>query len=120
MSNDVSGPFKTYSGPPYVYEVSITYDNYKKQPVPVPEDAEEWLKILDNHASNLNIPFKGRITENGYNLAFLKHNDYERLLESIDTEAREHFDFRTQRIKDLIKRYSNNAPNNGTPSVDRS
>jgi hypothetical protein len=120
MSNDVSGLFKTNSGPPYLYEVSISSNNYKKQSVPVPEDAEEWLKILDNHACELNIPFKGRKTENGYNLAFLKNNDFERLLESTDTEIQEHFEFRTRRIQDLIKRYAHMAPNNETLSVDRS
>lgn len=118
MSNGVSGPFKENSGPPYVYEVSLTIDNYEKKPVPVPEDAKRWLEILDDHACNLGIPFKGTKTENGYKLAFLKIGDYEKLLESIDTEAQELFDHRTRRMQDLIERYSNKETSTEKPAVE--
>ncbi len=120
MSNDVLRPFKANSGQPYVYEVSINIDNYKKQSVPVPEDAKRWLEILDNHARDLGIPFKGRKTENGYKLAFLKIGDYETLLESIDTKAQELFDHRSQRMQDLIERYSDKEPNKETISPELS
>ncbi len=115
MSNDVSGPFKKNSGPPYLYKVSFTIDSHSKKE-PVHTDCDNFITILNTHASNLGIQLRSRKTVNGYDLAFLKSHDYETLLESIETDLKKVFEFRTQRIN----RYANSLPDHEILSADRS
>ncbi|MBT5303666.1 MAG: hypothetical protein HON76_18210 [Candidatus Scalindua sp.] len=113
MSSDISGPFKTSSGPPYVYEVSF-YSGINENDLKF-TDGKDWLSTLKHHALDLDIQFKSKKTANGYELAFIKNHDYETLLKSIDAEVRESFECRTNRIR----RYMKLAPYNSTPSVDK-
>ncbi len=113
MSNDISGPFETHSGPPFIYKVSFTIDSRTKK-ASVPTDLPNFIPILDKHACDLGIPFKSRKTENGYDLAFLKINDYETLLKSIENDIKKVFECNTQRIN----RYANSSPDHKTPSAE--
>ncbi len=112
MSNDVSRPFnKTNSGPPYVYEVSF--------PDPDPLfNGEHWYKILKQNAWKLEIPCKSRKTEDGYKLAFLKVNDYDRLLEAMKPDIQSKVEWANWRSEQLYNRYANSPSNKETPVVE--
>ncbi len=99
MSNDISGPFKnTDSGTPYVYEVSFPYDNPLFK-------GERWHEILKKHAWKLEIPCKSKKTVNGYSLAFLKIDDYNRVLKSMEPDIRTAVEAATWYGDQLYKRY---------------
>ena len=51
MSSDISGPFKTSSGPPYVYEVSF-YSGINENDLKF-TDGKDWLSTLKHHALDL-------------------------------------------------------------------
>ncbi|MCP4371343.1 MAG: hypothetical protein GY797_24980 [Deltaproteobacteria bacterium] len=110
MSNELSGPFnKTDSGPPYVYEVSFP----KNDPL---FNSERWYKILKKHAWELEIPCKSRKTEDGYSFAFLKIDDYDRLLKSMEPDIRTEVEAATWYRNQLYERYGIFNKDKVTPS----
>ncbi len=112
MSNDISGPFKKISGPPYVYEVSFPENN------PL-FNGEHWYELLKKHAWASNTPCKSINTENGYKLAFLKSNDYERLLMVMEPEIKRRVKDATWYKDRLYERYGISNKDKVTPSPEK-
>ncbi len=100
MSNDLSGPFKTTPGPPYVFKVSFP----DHDPL---FNGDAWYKILKRNAWKLGIPCKSRKTEDGYKLAFLKPDDYEKLLKAMAPDIQSKVEGATWYSERLYKRYAN-------------
>ncbi len=104
MSNCISGPFKKNSGPPYLYNVSFP-------DIDPLFNGEHWYKILKKHAQLLDIPCKSRKIEDGYKLAFLESDDFDRILTAMESDIKIAVDAASCYSEQLHKRYANPLPN---------